>query len=205
MRAVLWQGSGEDSALVRESLRGLFTLAGIAFDVADTREALLATAAQSQRTSDLHIIVIDCYHGEPSDIDRCAGVIAETNQTKPSIHVVHPDEQAVRDLAGIAGRPLGWLPSDFTVPILREKLHALRAATIAEASQATARTRPVLTPREREVAALIVEGKDNREIEAALHLTKSTVKTHMRTLLRKFEVKTRSAFIARYRNGGREG
>ncbi len=49
MRATLWQGSGEEGALVRESLRGLFALAGIDFDAVDTREDLLAAAARSRR------------------------------------------------------------------------------------------------------------------------------------------------------------
>jgi len=202
MRAILWQGSGEESELVRESLRGLFTLAGIDFDVVDTREDLFAAAARSRRANDMHIIVIDCYHGEPKDTDRCADVIDQTNGTKPSIQVVHPDEQVVRDLEGIAGRPLGWLPSAFTVPILREKLHALRAVAMVTA---TTVERPALTTREREVAELIADGLSNGEIEKALHLTESTVKTYVRTLLRKFEVKTRPAFIAKYRGGGREG
>jgi len=64
---------------------------------------------------------------------------------------------------------------------------------------------PLLTPRQGEVAVLIAEGRGNREIETALHLTKSTVKTHVRTILRKCEVTTRAAFIAKYLSGGEEG
>ncbi len=201
MRATLWQGSGEEGELVRESLRGLFTLAGIDVDVVDTRDDLLAAAARSRRAGDMHILVIDCYHGEPGDTNRCADVIDQTSQTKPPIHVVHPDEQVVRDLEGIAGRPLGWLPSEFTPSILREKLHALRAVATAT----TAVERPALTTREREVAELIAAGLSNGEIEKALHLMESTVKTYVRTFFRKFKVKTRPAFIAKYRGGGREG
>jgi len=69
----------------------------------------------------------------------------------------------------------------------------------------TAGPPPLLTPRQGEVAALIAEGRGNREIETALHLTKSTVKTHVRTILRKCEVTTRAAFIAKYRAERDEG
>jgi len=69
----------------------------------------------------------------------------------------------------------------------------------------TASPPPLLTPRQGEVAVLIAEGRGNREIETALHLTKSTVKTHVRTILRKCEVKTRVAFIAKYQAERDEG
>jgi len=62
----------------------------------------------------------------------------------------------------------------------------------------TAGPAPLLTPRQWEVAKLIACGWGNGEIENSLHLTKSTVKTHVRTILRKCEVKTRAAFIAKY-------
>ncbi len=201
MRMTLWQRGGEDGELVRESLRGLCTLAGITFDAVDTLDALLVATAHTRRSNDTHIIVVDCYHGEIDDMDRCAAVIDQTNRTKPPIHVIHPDEQVVRDLEGIAGRPLGWLPSDFTVAVLREKLHALRAAVAIDVS---VENRPLLTAREREVAELIADGQGNRKIEEALHLTKNTVKTYMRTLLQKFGVTTRAEFIAAYRDR-REG
>ncbi len=42
MRATLWQGNSEASAIGREILRGLFKLADIDFEVVDTRDALLA-------------------------------------------------------------------------------------------------------------------------------------------------------------------
>ncbi len=72
-------------------------------------------------------------------------------------------------------------------------------------THSTAGPPPLLTPRQGEVAVLIAEGRGNREIETALHLTKSTVKTHVRTILRKCEVTTRAAFIAKYLSGGEEG
>jgi ATP/maltotriose-dependent transcriptional regulator MalT len=49
-----------------------------------------------------------------------------------------------------------------------------------------------LTPREREVFALLGQGKTNREIANALFLAEATVKVHVRHVLRKLGVRTRT-------------
>ena len=49
-----------------------------------------------------------------------------------------------------------------------------------------------LTPREREVFALLAEGKTNREIATTLFLTEGTVKVHVRHILRKVGARTRT-------------
>jgi ATP/maltotriose-dependent transcriptional regulator MalT len=50
----------------------------------------------------------------------------------------------------------------------------------------------ILTPREREVFALVAEGKTNREIATILFLTEGTVKVHVRHILRKLGARTRT-------------
>lgn len=163
MRATLWQGTTEASEVVREVLRGLFKLAGIEFAVVDTGEELLAAAAQARRSSDRDILVIDCFHGTPEDMDRSATIVT---RTQLSVHIVHPREEAVRTLEELAGRHLVWLPSDATIEALLDQLHALRALAGTTAPPAT---RPLLTPREREVAPLLADGRTNAEIARALH------------------------------------
>ena len=49
-----------------------------------------------------------------------------------------------------------------------------------------------LSPREREVAALIVEGHTNAEIAAALGLAPRTAETHVRNILKKLGVGSRA-------------
>ena len=49
-----------------------------------------------------------------------------------------------------------------------------------------------LTPRERDVAALACLGYTNSQIGTRLGTSMETIKTQMRSVLRKFEVKTRS-------------
>jgi len=48
-----------------------------------------------------------------------------------------------------------------------------------------------LSAREKDVLRLVVEGYSNPEIAEALHLSRNTVKTHMRNLMNKFGVDRR--------------
>ena len=55
----------------------------------------------------------------------------------------------------------------------------------------------VLTPRELEVAAMLVKGSSNKEIARALDLQEVTVKLHVRNLCRKLETKNRTQIAVR--------
>jgi two-component system nitrate/nitrite response regulator NarL len=56
--------------------------------------------------------------------------------------------------------------------------------------------RPVLTDREREVLTQIADGSSVAEIAATIHLSPSTVKSHLESLYRKLEVSDRAAAVA---------
>jgi len=58
---------------------------------------------------------------------------------------------------------------------------------------------PALTPREREVLALVSEGLSNKEIARQLSIRVSTVKNHVHNLLEKLNVPRRGAAAARLR------
>jgi len=49
---------------------------------------------------------------------------------------------------------------------------------------------PPLTPREREIVQLLVEGKTNREIATTLSISAKTVETHRSTIMRKLGLKS---------------
>jgi DNA-binding NarL/FixJ family response regulator len=61
-----------------------------------------------------------------------------------------------------------------------------------------------LTPREREVLALLADGQSNREIARSLGVTEKTVKTHVSSVLSKLGVADRTqAAVLAVRQGGR--
>jgi DNA-binding NarL/FixJ family response regulator len=59
-----------------------------------------------------------------------------------------------------------------------------------------------LSAREQEVLKLLVEGRSNIEIAAALHLSPHTIKTHVRSIMNKFGVSERvQVAVFALRNG----
>ncbi|MFJ8816621.1 helix-turn-helix transcriptional regulator [Amycolatopsis thermoflava] len=73
--------------------------------------------------------------------------------------------------------------------------------TAAPASAAAPERRSeldLLTPREREVAALLSSGARNADIAARLTVSETTVKSHVKNILRKLQVSNRSEVISRY-------
>jgi DNA-binding NarL/FixJ family response regulator len=53
-----------------------------------------------------------------------------------------------------------------------------------------------LSPREREVLALVAEGRSNKAIAEELYVSPNTVKTHVAAILTKLEVETRVQLAA---------
>jgi DNA-binding NarL/FixJ family response regulator len=73
--------------------------------------------------------------------------------------------------------------------------HASRAdALVAELTRSLAATDP-LSPREREVADLVVEGLTNHEIAARLYLSERTVESHVRSVLMKVGARNRLELV----------
>ncbi|MCL4068819.1 LuxR C-terminal-related transcriptional regulator [Pseudomonas sp. GX19020] len=62
--------------------------------------------------------------------------------------------------------------------------------------------RALLSPRERQIVSLIVEGLSTKEIARALGTSDGTVKTHRKNLYEKLNVRSRSKAIARAKNLG---
>lgn len=71
----------------------------------------------------------------------------------------------------------------YLVPELARRLNTLRLG-------------PAITPREREILALIASGRANKEIAAALEVSEDTVKRHVSHILEKLDVNDRAQATA---------
>jgi DNA-binding NarL/FixJ family response regulator len=79
------------------------------------------------------------------------------------------------------------------VPAVRA---ALAGLLVLSAPLGAAVERPPLTPREKQVLALVVMGYTNREIADQLVLAESTVKSHLFSAFRRLGVRSRSEAVA---------
>jgi len=75
--------------------------------------------------------------------------------------------------------------------VLSEALTPVRTASLRERRPSTERDIQSLTPRERDIIKLIAEGLPNKMIARRLNITESTVKVHVKHLLKKMKLKSR--------------
>jgi DNA-binding CsgD family transcriptional regulator len=99
----------------------------------------------------------------------------------------------VRDLEALAKRE-GRTPDDLIILLLNQGVNAYRQADHDH------RSWEKLSAREKQVAAWICAGLTNRQIAAHLVVSPETVKTHVRHLLRKFNLRSRRELRARLKD-----
>ncbi|WP_285115655.1 alpha/beta fold hydrolase [Leifsonia sp. fls2-241-R2A-40a] len=138
-------------------------------------------------------------------------VSALLTQVRTPTLVVHraddraaPVAQAEALAAGIEGARLVVLPGRSHLPWAGDA-HELASAIRRFLGLRVARTAPgMLTPRQREVAALIGEGRTNREIGALLGIDERSAEGHVERILLRLGFRSRAQIAAWYA-GGREG
>jgi DNA-binding NarL/FixJ family response regulator len=102
----------------------------------------------------------------------------------------------------------GFVLKNITPPRLLDAIHTVAAGgallapsvtrrLIAAALHRSAprRTLDGVTPRERDVLTLVTRGLSNAEIEAALHISRGTLKTHIGNLLVKLQARDRAQLV----------
>ncbi len=133
-------------------------------------------------------------YGAAYEQARCRARLAEA--LRAGARVAEAGEQAglARDLARtLRAEPL--------LASLRG-LGAPRSASGSPGSGGMATGSDALTPRERDVLALLVEGRSNREIAHQLFISEKTVSVHVSNLLAKLGVRSRAEAAALARRSG---
>jgi len=103
--------------------------------------------------------------------------------------------------AALKAGALGYLQKsasrDELLKAIRSVAHGRRALPVDLETRLALRTAgPEITPREREILALIAQGKANKEIGATLGIAEDTVKRHVSSILDKLQVNDRAQATA---------
>jgi PAS domain S-box-containing protein len=80
--------------------------------------------------------------------------------------------------------------------------HAIFGVALIDGERAVVSPHPALTPRQNEVLRLLGEGKSTAQIAATLHLSKETVRNHIRHILRALGAHSRLEAVAIARRRG---
>ena len=70
-----------------------------------------------------------------------------------------------------------------------------RACSIASPARGLSRPKEILTERELDVLRLLAKGSANKQIGVQLHISESTVKTHVANIFQKLEVTDRTEAV----------
>jgi len=98
--------------------------------------------------------------------------------------------------AGAMGYILKHSVDDQITPAIRALLQGKRWIPLEVAGQLAARERgEILSEREREIVKLLVLGEANKQIGQALGITELTVKSHMKNILAKLQVRDRTEAV----------
>lgn len=140
---------------------------------------------------------------------QSAASLAAVRECYPDlpIAVVSGSDSRTDVLAALAAGVNGFVPKGLRDDDLVAALKTILGGAIyvpATLAQSTAATEPAttgidlarLTPRQREVLELLVEGRSNKEIARALDLGHGTVKIHLAAVFRHLGVSNRAAAAA---------
>lgn len=186
----------DDHPIVREGLR---TLVSRQADMKIVAEA--ATGREAVEQCVRHkpdVALIDLRMPELSGVEAIGAIRARVPGVRAIVLTTYDgNEDIYRSLrAGARAYLLKDAPREELLSCIR-MVHEGKTwiSPLAAANLAARLSEEELTPREIEVLRLIVAGKSNKEIGAALFVTEGTIKLHVNHLLRKLKVSGRTEAI----------
>jgi DNA-binding NarL/FixJ family response regulator len=204
----------DDHRIVREGLRAMLNGVGeieIVGEAEDLDGALEAIAGARP-----DVILLDVRLQRSSGLDACRTITERHPDVKVVFLTVYEDEQYVFEAlrVGASGYMLKKVVSEDIVrmleavqagdvvidPALGGQI-ARRAATLRRGTDWPG-AHLGLTQREAEVLAHLVDGLDNRAIAQTLYISEDTVKSHVKSILRKLGAKDRGQAISIALRGG---
>lgn len=178
----------DDDASVRDSLSLLLSLRGYASATFASAEDFLAAVQPQWRGC----VVVDIRMPGMSGLELQRS-LADAGLTLPVIVITaHGDVAAARqaflaDAVDFIEKPFD---GDQLLQAIETALAGVRAVTVAQQPSVRQTSKEVLSPREREVMALMVKGLHNRRIAEELHISHRTVEVHKARVMEKLGVKS---------------
>jgi len=179
----------DDHALVRAGIRALLSSHGIDVvgEAGDGRELL-----DEVRKHLPDIAVVDIAMPLLDGIEAARRIAQISSDTKVVILSMHADERFV-DRARRAGAKAYVLKDEAEDRLVRAIQRVAKGTTCLRGDGAV--SDETLTPREREVLQLIVEGKKNREIAEVMSRSVHTIRNHRARLMRKLRVRSAAELV----------
>src|SRR5262245_33751750 len=166
-----------------------------ASDELDGRRARHVLEREGFRVSPVHDSV-DALDGLPADVvvlcgDDAAASVRAAPADVPVVVVSRGSGRAMMDGVLAAGAT-GFVGEDQLDDRLGPTVVAVAAGQLAlPAACREAVIYPILSPRERQVMSMVVLGFSNQEVANKLHVTETTVKSHLSSAYRKLGVRSR--------------
>ena len=184
-----------ERTVIQVTHQNAFIEAGLRFILASRVQFDVLPPGEAKRTSTPapRVLILDHESGLrwASDHHRQRGA------TGPRVMIVSTADREPDVRGAFEAGVDGYVVAGFTEEEVVDAVHALAQGRRYLCGSATLRIadrlqQPNLTPRERDVLALISRGHNNKEVARSLGISLGTVKTHMRGLLSKLDARCRT-------------
>ena len=190
----------DDHPIVRSGIAALVRAADGLDLVGEAADGLEAVAMAVRLRPD--VVLMDLrMPGIPGE-EATARILAADDRIRVLILTTYETDASILPAieAGAQGYLLKAAPEEEILEGIRSVAAggmALSPSIAARLVRRAAAPPTALSPREREVLALVAAGRSNPEIAAALHLGEATVKTHLQHVFGKLEVADRTRAVTR--------
>jgi len=199
----------DDHPVVREGLRTMLATTPDIEVVAEASDGLEAIEKANEHQP--HVILMDIRMPNLDGLEATRRIKGQLASTSVIVLTVYDNDAYIVDAvrAGAGGYLLKDASKDLLIHTIRVvnsggmliKTSLLREAILNSANvtagqskekHTDARALSGLTPREREVLRLVIEGQSNKEIGRTLSISEDTAKKHVQTILSKLGVSDRT-------------
>jgi two-component system, NarL family, response regulator LiaR len=193
----------DDHAVVRQGLRIFLDMDDQIITVGEAPDGAVAVKLARELQPD--VILMDLLMPVMDGITATSTIRREL----PDIEIVALTSVLKKDLVvqAVQAGAIGYLLKDTEANRVCEAIHAAAGGEVRFSAEAAAllmqqvrvpRQSEQLTEREIEILRLLAFGRSNKEISQSLHITETTVKSHVKSIMQKLNVPSRvhAAFYA---------